>query len=248
MDDSPEAHDWKKMFDQRMEGAGETAIHMRTIAGGLLYQISDESSQITDWINRRRAAQLPPGGAMPSATAKPTYYDIFRELDIMNLEKKLEENERMIAAMPLEQVEREYGLVIALSQAAERQAKKDAPKVPWGERIKAGAKKLKENIKETVTNLKFWTNLVKGALHFAATIHMFSNITQNHLSMSVAEMGMIICHLTAFTLQYVGRMLKTGFTWLYTKVNANWAKITTGFVTGWLSNAGLEAGASGWAR
>lgn len=249
MDDSPEAKEWKTMFDERLKDSSETAVHMKTIAGGLLFQISEESSPILELINRRRVAELPPGGVPPTGPGgKVTFYDIFQELDIMNLEKKLDENEKMITAMPLDQVEREYGLAIALAQAAEREANKSLPKVPFKERVKTGAAELWQNTKAKFSKLKTWVNLVKSILHWAAAAHMFTNILQNHASMSVAEFATVVCHLTAFAMRLVGKALKTILTCIYTKINSNWAKITTGFMTGWLSNAVLKEGAGGWAR
>ncbi|KAF3902121.1 hypothetical protein ABW21_db0203727 [Orbilia brochopaga] len=250
IESSPDLQKWQELFDSRSKEQAELAAHMKSTASSLLFTITDESTEIIDLIQRRRMRELPPGvAALPQhmGPIRPTFYDIFVELDVLSQTKKLEEDAAKISAMPLDKLEREYGIIVALAEAAERE-KGGLPKLPFKERIKTGAQKLYANAKETLKSWQWWGKVIKGALHVAATYYMITNLMTHKGDMKTSEIGMIITHITAFGISAVSSVLKPLFRWIYTKVNAHWAKITTGFIVGWMCNAAVTEGAGKLAK
>ncbi|KAK1762902.1 hypothetical protein QBC33DRAFT_563314 [Phialemonium atrogriseum] len=242
-------------WGQKMTLLRNSVEDVRALAAAFASRISSDSSEIGDWYNRRQALTGPPGINQTGAF-RPTFAHIIQEMQDEEFNLLLEKDADRILAMGPQEIADRWGFQAMMAAELETeyllmsggQNPLPAPKPPFKERMKTGAQWVWQKAKDKGKNPKFWANMVKSLLHYASAIFMVYQLKTNWGNMKAAEIGMIISYFTAFGLAMLGDAAKSTFRFIWVRINPGWWKSKIGSVVGWLSNAAIEGGASGWAR
>ncbi|ETS78627.1 hypothetical protein PFICI_10689 [Pestalotiopsis fici W106-1] len=252
MDGSPEAKKWKEMLEKRMKESSEVANHQRELAASLAFRISSDSSEIGEWIRRRKALTGPPG-IVQTGAFRPTFEHIIQEMRNEEFSLLFEKDPDKILAMTPDEICNRWGFQAMIAaeleaELASGERPPPGPKPSFGQRMKNGAKWVWQKAKDKSKSPKFWCSLVKNVLHYASALVMVYQLKTNWGNMKAAEVGMLISYLTAFGVNQLGNALKSGLRSIWVRLNPGWWQAKIGSVVGWLSNAAVEKNASRWAR